>query len=152
MEPEVLILDEPTGNLDPRTRNEFLDLLRPLREKSAIIWLTASAREAALANRIYLLRDGATTEVQGGADLLSNWRELAAAEIEMPLVYELARAMEECGWSLPSPASPSEVTEAIAAEWKRLHGSSVRRPLEEGARYPRGVHPEGTRGSYTNDR
>lgn len=122
MEPQVLILDEPTANLDPRTRNEFLDLLGPLRGKSAFVWLTASAREAALANRIYLLRDGSTSEVQAGEDLLRNWRELAAAGIEIPTIYELARAMEERGCVLPSPASPTEIKHTIITDWRRAHG------------------------------
>jgi ABC-type multidrug transport system ATPase subunit len=121
MEPEVLILDEPTANLDPGTRNEFLDLLQPLRDKSAIVWLTARAREAALADRIYLLRDRHTVEVQGGADLLRDWRELASAGIELPSVFELAHALERQGWHLPSTGSRNELMQTVIHQWRSRH-------------------------------
>lgn len=123
MEPEVLILDEPTANLDPRTRHEFLDLLAPLRGRSAIVWLTANAREAALADRIYLLRNGKTEEVPGGPAALTNWRELADAGIEMPGVYELATLLEQRGCdTLPSPATPEELRDAIVTDFQRRRG------------------------------
>jgi energy-coupling factor transport system ATP-binding protein len=118
MEPEVLVLDEPTSNLDPQTRNQFLDLLAPLRGKGAIVWLTTVASEAALADRIYLLRDGATTEVRGGDDLMHDWRELASAGIELPAVFELADAMERRGCQLPPAESAQTLRDAIIREWR----------------------------------
>jgi energy-coupling factor transport system ATP-binding protein len=118
MQPEVLILDEPTANLDPQTRNDFLDLLEPLKGKSAIVWLTPSAREAALADRIYLLRDGETVVIQSGDRLLQDWRELASAGIELPGLYELASAMEERGCQLPPTSSPTELKQAILGTWR----------------------------------
>lgn len=122
MEPEVLILDEPTANLDPQTRNEFLELLQPLRDKSAIIWLTARAREAELADRIYLLSDGRTVEVPSGTDITHNWRELASAGIELPSIYQLAYALEQRGCRLPSTASAGDLQDAIVQDWRSRHG------------------------------
>lgn len=118
MEPEVLILDEPTANLDPRTRNEFLDLLKPLSGKSAIVWLTSSAREAALADRTYLLRDGHLTEFARGEDLLGDWKQLAEAGIELPSVYELAAVLAQRGMSLPAGGSSGQIREAIVNTWR----------------------------------
>ncbi len=121
MHPEVLILDEPTANLDPRTRNQFLDLLAPLRGRSAIVWLTSSARAAALADRVYLLQDGCTREVGSGDVLLRTWKPLARAGIELPPVYELARALEDRGEVLPDDASSSQLLSRIIADWRARH-------------------------------
>lgn len=121
MQPEVLILDEPTANLDPQTRHEFLSLLEPLRGKSAVVWLTSSAREAAEADRMYLLQDGQTVEATGGTGIFQNWRELEAAGIELPAIYDLANALEGHGWSLPPTDSPEELEEAIVLQWKARH-------------------------------
>jgi energy-coupling factor transport system ATP-binding protein len=118
MEPEVLVLDEPTSNLDPQTRDQFLDLLRPLRGKGAIIWLTASAAEASLADRIYVLQSGEITDVRGGAELMHDWRRLAAAGIELPAIFELAIAIERRGCLLPRAESADSLRDAIIQGWR----------------------------------
>ena len=119
MEPVVLILDEPTANLDPRTRNEFADLLRPLRHKSAIIWLTSSVREASQADRIYVLDNGSVSEVHGGDQLLGDWRRLVPTGVELPAVFELAGALEKRGFALPADVASSDLEDEIVREWQR---------------------------------
>jgi energy-coupling factor transport system ATP-binding protein len=123
MEPLLLILDEPTANLDPRTRNEFAELLRPLRHKSAIVWLTTSAREASNADRIYVLDGGTLSEVRGGAALLRDWRKLVPTGVELPAVYELAGALEKRGFTLPPEVDADHLEDGIVHEWlERTHG------------------------------
>ncbi len=121
MQPEVLVLDEPTSNLDPHTREEFLDLLAPLRGKSAVVWLTGNSIEAARADRIYLLRDQRTVEVRSGSELLADWHELAGAGIDLPAVFTLAGFLERSGRTLPSTASPVELQQAIVQDWVSRH-------------------------------
>lgn len=123
MEPEVLILDEPTSNLDPGTREAFVDLLEPLRGRSAIVWFTTRAAEAARGDRVYLLRDDRTQEVAAGADLLADWRPLTRAGIELPPVYELAGALERRCMRLPDRADPHEMQGAIVQRWREAHGA-----------------------------
>lgn len=125
MRPEVLILDEPTSNLDPHTRDQFVSLLAPLRGRSAIVWLTTRAAEAAIADRIYLLRDGQTVAVGSGDDLLLDWRALAAAGIELPPVYDLAAQLDHCGTRLPEASSAAALREAIVQEWRKRHSVAL---------------------------
>jgi putative ABC transport system ATP-binding protein len=61
--PAVLLADEPTGNLDSRTSEEILHLLKDLHaEGQTIIMVTHDARAAAYGTRGITLRDGSISE------------------------------------------------------------------------------------------
>ncbi|MBR4170117.1 MAG: ABC transporter ATP-binding protein [Kiritimatiellae bacterium] len=59
-EPEVILADEPTGNLDVAASHAFCDLLRELNrgERSAILLVTHDPVVAATANTVHFLKDG----------------------------------------------------------------------------------------------
>jgi len=71
-EPQILLADEPTGNLDSQTGQIILDLLRRLNREHAltVVMVTHSAFAAATGTRTVELRDGRVTrDVQSrGAD------------------------------------------------------------------------------------
>jgi putative ABC transport system ATP-binding protein len=58
--PAVVFADEPTANLDSRTAEEILDLMRKINESSGVAFLFAThdPRVVARARRVILLRDG----------------------------------------------------------------------------------------------
>lgn len=57
--PELILADEPTGNLDPETSTQILDLLDELnREGRTIVMVTHDPRAAARAKRILTLKAG----------------------------------------------------------------------------------------------
>jgi putative ABC transport system ATP-binding protein len=58
--PEVVLADEPTGNLDSRSSNEVLALLRELsdRDGQTLVMVTHDPGAAAVADRVVFLRDG----------------------------------------------------------------------------------------------
>ncbi len=58
--PEILLADEPTGNLDSSTGEAIMDLLFGLRERhgSTLVMVTHSRELAARCNRVIRLRDG----------------------------------------------------------------------------------------------
>lgn len=73
-EPEVILADEPTGNLDSRTSAEILELLRDLHRTRgiAIVMITHEPDMAAAAQRIVRFRDGRidadeAADARGGA-------------------------------------------------------------------------------------
>ena len=59
-QPQVVLADEPTGNLDPRTGREIIDLLRSLNDRHdlTIVMVTHDAQIAAQADRTLRLAEG----------------------------------------------------------------------------------------------
>jgi len=60
IEPEAVLCDEPTGNLDSQSSEEVLKLLRSLPEpgRRAVVMVTHDAHAAAYGDRIVYIRDG----------------------------------------------------------------------------------------------
>ena len=68
--PDLVLADEPTGNLDTKSGREVLRILRELNEEEGhtIVMVTHDAAAAATADRVIFLRDGKLAgEVEGGS-------------------------------------------------------------------------------------
>ncbi len=67
MEPEVLILDEPTAGLDPRGRKEIMDMFKMMHDKAKLttILVTHSMEDAALYADHIIVMDKGTVYMQG---------------------------------------------------------------------------------------
>ena len=74
-EPELILADEPTGNLDSRSSAEILQLLRELSDShdQTVVMVTHDPGAAAIADRVVFLRDGqvAGKEAGGSRELIS---------------------------------------------------------------------------------
>jgi len=82
--PTILFADEPTGNLDSKTGEEILTLLRDSVDtyKQTMLMVTHEPRAAAMADRILFLADGLVVRDIGSstsAEVLSVMEELARA-------------------------------------------------------------------------
>jgi putative ABC transport system ATP-binding protein len=61
--PDIVLGDEPTGNLDSATAREVLGLLRAARDRGqTLLVVTHDARVAAAADRVITLRDGLVSD------------------------------------------------------------------------------------------
>ena len=60
MQPEILILDEPTAGLDPKGRKELLKLIRNMHKSGMTVIVVSHGMEdvASIAERIYVMNDG----------------------------------------------------------------------------------------------
>ncbi|HEX5618841.1 MAG TPA: ABC transporter ATP-binding protein [Solirubrobacteraceae bacterium] len=69
LKPELILADEPTGNLDTKSGREVLRLLRKLTERGhTVVMVTHDPSAAAVADRVVFLRDGRVAgEVPGGS-------------------------------------------------------------------------------------
>ena len=79
-EPEILLADEPTGNLDSRTSIEIMAIFQQLNERGiTIIMVTHEQDIAAYAQRNVMMRDGLILQ-----DHLVSQRTSAAAQLQQP--------------------------------------------------------------------
>src|SRR5256886_11609705 len=77
-DPEVLLADEPTGNLDSRTSIEVMEIFQSLNEKGiTIIMVTHESDIASYARRNIIMKDGLVRD-----DVVVQKRLNAAAELE----------------------------------------------------------------------
>ena len=83
MEPEVLILDEPTVGIDPQSRNHILSSLKRLKEMgTTIIYTTHYMEEAqSLCNRVALMDHGKLEEVSTPSALIESLGAYAVDEM-----------------------------------------------------------------------
>lgn len=89
-EPSVLVLDEPTANLDPRGRRHFLALVRKL-PSTKLIATHDLEMVLELCDRVLLL-DGGRVVAQGPTrEILGEEPLLEAHGLEMPLSLKLGR-------------------------------------------------------------
>jgi putative ABC transport system ATP-binding protein len=60
-DPEIVLADEPTGNLDSKSGAAILELLRRTCDElsATIVMVTHDARAASYADRVIFLKDGA---------------------------------------------------------------------------------------------
>ncbi len=67
-EPQLLLTDEPTGNLDSKRSREILGLLREICHERSIpaLLVTHDPQAAGVVDRVYTLRDG---ELHDGLDV-----------------------------------------------------------------------------------
>lgn len=70
MNPDLILADEPTGQLDSKTSNRILDLLATINEENkTILMVTHSPNAASYANRVLFIKDGVIfNQISRGTD------------------------------------------------------------------------------------
>lgn len=103
MQPECLLLDEPTSLLDPQGQEEITELIHKLNKEDGktIIHVTHSMDEAARAARILVMYDGRIVCDDSAAAILSKVDKLKGWDLEPPVASLLAEKLRLAGINLP---------------------------------------------------
>jgi energy-coupling factor transport system ATP-binding protein len=96
MNPSVILLDEPTANLDIATRKHITKLISSLKEQvGAVIIATHDMQLVSeWANRIIVLHEGEVIHDGDRESVFSNTRLLEVAGLKPPQILELSRRLE----------------------------------------------------------
>jgi energy-coupling factor transporter ATPase len=96
MRPRVLVLDEPTANLDPAGKTEVLQAVAELRRSgnSTVVFVShESDFIAELSDRVVVLNEGAVALQGNPAEVFAQTDELQAIGLQLPQVCEVARQL-----------------------------------------------------------
>ena len=103
MEPQCIVLDEPTAMLDPRGRKEVMDTVKKLNQDKniTVILITHHMDEAAQADRVVVLHKGTVATDGTPEEVFSQVELLHSIGLAAPETVELCYALNSEGFRLP---------------------------------------------------
>lgn len=102
MEPECLVLDEPTAMLDPKGRAEIINTLLKLnREKGiTVVLITHYMEEAEKADRVVVMNDGVIIDDGVPKEIFKNVEKLKAVGLDVPQTTEILYELHKNGFNI----------------------------------------------------
>lgn len=119
MEPEILVLDEPTAGLDPLGRRELMKLFASLHRAGMTIILVSHSMEdvAEYANFVYVLEKGRIVMSGHPKEVFQDVEGLEQIQLGVPKVTKFAWRLRNKGLSFPTlPITLEEFKELIGHE------------------------------------
>lgn len=116
MEPEILILDEPTANLDPKSRTELAELVNSLYAERKITLITTSHDVdfvPIVADRVYVLNKGRIVSEGSVRETFSNPKIMAESNLEPPIITRFFILLNEQNDKDPMRPLPLTIPEAL---------------------------------------
>ena len=98
LEPDILVLDEPTGELDPASSFQIFTLLKKLNEEKGITIIIAEQKIMLLCEfvkKLLVLEEGKMVHLGEIRDTLTHQREMEEAGINCPRVVTLTSEMKK---------------------------------------------------------
>ncbi len=97
LEPDILVLDEPTAGLDPQGGQDIMNLLQDLYSKGKTIILVTHDMDLVLkyCEEVFVLKDGNILTSGNPHDVFSNLDENSS--IDIPMLYSLGQSIKNRG-------------------------------------------------------
>ncbi|MBQ2135370.1 MAG: energy-coupling factor transporter ATPase [Clostridia bacterium] len=121
MQPDCIVLDEPTAMLDPKGRKEIINTILKLnREKNiTVILITHYMEEAENADRVVVMNDGAIIADSTPKRIFSDVEMLKSVGLDVPQTTELLYSLKKNGFDVSTDVI--SIKEAADAIEKALH-------------------------------
>ena len=115
MQPEILVLDEPTAGLDPAGRREMFELIRRLHDLhgTTIVLVTHSMEDAArMADRLVVMQNGRVFLTGKPEEVFARADELEQAGLTVPQVTKILLELKKRG--IPVDTGCYTIEQAVA--------------------------------------
>lgn len=126
MDPEILVIDEPTSQLDPEGTEEVFEIIKRMKEQGKTIILVEHKMEliAEYSDQIVLLHDGQIVMEGSGDEILTNERVLAY-DTQLPQYAQLGMEIKKEGMPLRKiPITEKQAHREISALLERRKGEA----------------------------
>lgn len=102
MRPKILVLDEPTSELDPAGTSKIFSLIRELNERYGITFVIIEHKEEAikLSDRIILMKDGRVIGQGRPPEVFSDMNSVKESRVRSPQISQLFYELKERGLDL----------------------------------------------------
>lgn len=104
MEPEVLILDEPAAGLDPKGRDDILNVMKRLHEEAenmTVIFVSHSMEDVAkTAQHVIVMNEGRIAMTGTVAEVFSRGEELSRMGLSVPQITQVTDRLRDMGYDL----------------------------------------------------
>lgn len=103
MEPDCIILDEPTAMLDPKGRREVIKTIKNLNKtrNMTVVLITHFMEEAAIADRVVVMNHGKIEMDDTPSKIFSQVEKIKEIGLDVPQVTELVFELKKQGIDLP---------------------------------------------------
>lgn len=110
MQPECIVLDEPTAMLDPKGREEVVETISRLNREQGmtVVLITHHMSEAIGADRILVMHEGGVLLDGLPKEVFAQVQTLRDAGLDVPQTTELLYELNRSGWDLPLDALSAE--------------------------------------------
>lgn len=116
MDPELMIIDEPTAGLDPQGVDQVLTILNHLNEKGMTLLVSSHNVEliTEFANKIFIVHDGEIINEGSTNDVFSNHEILKKAHLRPPKASEILHKLQKEGLNVqPNKLTTQEACDEI---------------------------------------
>ncbi len=117
MKPEVIIFDEPTAGLDPKGRNDIIEIIKNYRdENNATVIIISHSMEdmAVLADKILVMNNGEKYMYGTPKEIFTNRDKLISCGLDVPMITKVILKLRENGINLSEDIiTVKEAAEAI---------------------------------------
>ena len=130
MQPDCIVLDEPTSMLDPRGRREVLDTILRLNGEQGItiVLITHNMDEAALAGRVIVMDRGRPVLEGTPREVFAQVDRMRELRLDVPQTTELAYELRKLGLNVPAGVLSEEECATALAKLLDRAGVSPQQP------------------------
>lgn len=124
MEPEVLVLDEPTAGLDPQGRLEMLEMFDRLhKERGMTVVLVTHVMDdvANYADYVIVLENGTVVKQGGPREVFADVEWLKDKQLGVPTATEFAKKLQDKGFIFDElPLTTKELAQVLVANASKV--------------------------------